>query len=72
MPQSKKSKSTRTKSRPNKQEILKKPDHKIKRKDVEPADRDLSIEELDKAVGGIVEAGCAGSRGCRSCRGCRC
>ena len=49
MPQSKKSKSTRTKSRPNKQEILKNPDRKIKRKDVEPADGDLSIEELDKA-----------------------
>jgi hypothetical protein len=69
MPQSKKSKSTRTQSRPNKQEILKKPDRKMKRKGAEPADGDLSIEELDKAVGGIVEAGC---RGCQGCRGCRC
>ena len=68
MPQNKKSKSTRTKSRPNKQEILKKPDRKMKRKDVEPADGDLSIEELDKAVGGIV----GGCRGCQGCRGCRC
>jgi hypothetical protein len=61
MPQSKKSKSTRTKSRPNKQEILKKPDRKIKRKDVEPADGDLYLEELDKVVGG-------GCRGCNQCR----
>ncbi len=72
MPQSKKPKSTRTKSRPNKQEILKKPDRKMKRKDVEPADGDLSIDELDKAVGGIVEAGYRACRGCQGCRGCRC